>query len=404
MKRHKLSEYLKAYENGTLSYPDKLDFYRMVADPSNKDIVDEWLAEHWGVAHPLGMLPPEQSEELYRNIIESSNPPAAKRVAKRHRFLWTAAASIVIILTAGLFLINKYRAGNQENIIENNLALNQDVQSPKSNHATIKSSTGEILYLDKSANGEIMTQEGVTLEKKGEGQIEYSRTSANSLLSNITNTLTNPAGSQSISVEMSDGTRILLNSGSSLTYPVIFSGSERRVELYGEAYFEVEKDEKAPFIVSVGGRSAIKVLGTEFNVKCFDNEPADLITLVNGSVLVFAGNDSKSGSSYKLSPGEQAILANDGVVSIAKVDIQEYIAWRENIFYFNDTRLESIANSLMRWYGVQIKFQEENLKNAAFHAIISRKNNISTILDMIKMTGKIDYEMSDNEIIIKRTN
>lgn len=403
MENQKLREYLKAYENSTLSNSDKTEFYRMLADSSNKEIVQKWLADHWDTAKSLDMLSPEQSEGLFRNIIESSNTALAKGIFRRHRLAWIAAASVALILISGLFVINKYGAGNKQDIIENSLALNQDIQSPKSNYATIKSSTGEVLYLDKSQNGEILQQEGVTLAKTGEGQIQYSKISAQNLTSNITNSLTNPVGSQSISVEMADGTRILLNSGSSLTYPVIFSGGERRVELSGEAYFEVVKDDKLPFIVSVGGRSIVKVLGTEFNVKCYDNEPADLITLVYGSVEVSVGKNNKSDNSYRLSPGEQVILDSEGAVSVVKVDIQEHIGWRENMFYFNDTRLESIANSLMRWYGVEIKFEDETLKNTTFYAIISRKANISSILNLMRMTGTIDYEMTDNEVIIKPT-
>ena len=403
MKNQKLSKYLKAYENNNLSPSEKTEFYRMVADLSNEETINNWLESSWDASNSHNLLSKKQSAELLHKIMESSDSSTVKRTIWRNEFIWIAAASIVIILTCGLILINRYGAGSQSDIISENLSQNQDIQSPKSNYASIMLSTGEILELDKSKNGEIMVREGVKLEKIGEGQIQYSKVSGNNLISDITNTLINPPGSQSVAVELSDGTRIFLNAGSSLTYPVNFSGGERRVDLNGEAFFEVAKDKKLPFIVSMGGRSTVKVLGTEFNIKCYDNEPAVLVTLVNGSVQVAAGNSSKSDNFYKLIPGQQAILNNDGGVSIVKVDLQEHTIWKENIFYFNDTRLESIANSLMRWYGVEIKFKDENLKNSTFCAIISRRSNISTILNLLKKTGTIDYEISDNEILIKQT-
>ena len=403
MKNQKLSKYLKAYENNTLTPSEKIEFYRMVSDLSNKEIIDKWLTSSWDANDSLNLLSEKQSADLLQEIIESSDSTTVKRVTWRHKFKWIAAASIVVFLSSSLFLINRYVIDRQSNIFNENISQNQDIQSPNSNYASIKLSTGEILELDKSKNGEIVLQEGVKLEKLGDGQIQYSKVSGNNLISDITNTLINPSGSQSLAVELSDGTRIFLNAGSSLTYPVNFTGNERRVELKGEAFFEVAKDKKLPFIVSMGGRSTVKVLGTEFNVKCYDNEPAVLVTLVNGSVQVATGNGSKSDKFYKLIPGEQAILNNDGDVSIVKVDLQEHTIWKENIFYFNDTRLESIANSLMRWYGVEIKFKDENLKNSTFCAIISRKSNISTILNLLKKTGTIDYEISDSRILIKQT-
>ena len=130
MKNQKLSKYLKAYENNTLTPSEKIEFYRMVSDLSNKEIIDKWLTISWDANDSLNLLSEKQSADLLQEIIESSDSTTVKRVTWRHKFKWIAAASIVVFLSSSLFLINRYVIDRQSNIFNENISQNQDIQSP----------------------------------------------------------------------------------------------------------------------------------------------------------------------------------------------------------------------------------------------------------------------------------
>jgi ferric-dicitrate binding protein FerR (iron transport regulator) len=190
---------------------------------------------------------------------------------------------------------------------------------------------------------------------------------------------------------LADGSRIWLNAGSSVTYPVAFTGKERKVSVNGEAYFEVAPDHTKPFFVSKGEMS-LQVLGTHFNVNAYDDEQDIKITLLEGSVKV-----SQRGQTGLLKPGEQARVAAD--IKVANtVDLESVMAWKNGKFSFADEDLKSIMRQLMRWYDVDIIYQND-VPERFFTAEISRNKNLLALLKVLEASD-IHFKIEGRKLTV----
>lgn len=201
------------------------------------------------------------------------------------------------------------------------------------------------------------------------------------------NTLVVPRGGE-FALELTDGTRVWLNSESRLRYPVHFSGNERKVEMAGEVYFEVAKNEKQPFVVAVNGVD-IRVLGTSFNVSAYHEI---ITTLVEGKVQLTGGKER-----VILKPDQQAILS-DNRFEVKQVEARNYTLWKDGIFYFEDVDLETILDHMARWYNVNIFYVNPSLKTMKFSVEIKRYGDISEILRRIEQTKRVKFEIKDRII------
>ena len=182
-------------------------------------------------------------------------------------------------------------------------------------------------------------------------------------------------------LSLADGTLVYLNAETSLRYPVVFREGERVVELEGEAYFEVAKDEMRPFIVRMNG-SEIKVTGTSFNARAYGNEDEVVTTLVEGRVEV---------NGRKIQPGEQARCeVNTGNLTVKTVDVNRFIAWKEGYFVFRNERLEDVMKTLARWYGVEYHFLDEQSKNVRIGARFGRYDDMTPIIEMLRQTELVN--------------
>lgn len=208
-------------------------------------------------------------------------------------------------------------------------------------------------------------------------------------------TLTTPRG-KSFLLVLSDGTKVWINAESSLRYPVAFNGKERRVELKGEACFEVAKDENCPFIVSADGMDT-HVLGTKFNVRSYKTEDRH-VTLVHGKVQVTNKNSLKS---IILQPGQDLTYTETGEEKISNVNIATYTAWTEGMFYFEDSPLEEIMSSLGRWYNVNIDFERIELYNIRLNFWANRNAHLDEAVELLNKLEKVRVEYQDGTITIK---
>ncbi|WP_163710649.1 FecR family protein [Mangrovibacterium lignilyticum] len=200
-----------------------------------------------------------------------------------------------------------------------------------------------------------------------------------------TKTISTPLAAQT-TFKLPDGTQVWLNSGSSLAYPDEFSGNTRRVELHGEAYFDVTKS-KTPFIVDAGSCN-IKVLGTAFNVFNYDNE-LPVVTLDRGKVSIVTGKDEKI-----LTPGFQAVVdTSSQFVSLKKVDAPTYSLWRKHQLVFQDEELDKVAVKLERWYNVDIEIADSSLLGRRMTANIEYES-LTEVLDLMQVTMPIEYSFN----------
>ena len=208
------------------------------------------------------------------------------------------------------------------------------------------------------------------------------------------NTLRVPRGGE-FELTLTDGTVITLNSDSEVRYPVKFSGEERRIYLSGEAFLDVAKDAKHPFIVAVGN-SEIRVLGTSFNVQAYATEGKVFTTLVEGAVEMSSGNEK-----IKLNPGEQCVADSTGILTKHKVDTELYTGWKEGKLIFREQTLETVMKTLARWYNIEVIFENPEAKKILFTGNVRRYDSFEKILKMLEVTGDTRFEVNGNKVSVK---
>lgn len=220
--------------------------------------------------------------------------------------------------------------------------------------------------------------------------------SQNEKLSSIYNTIEVPNGEKS-QILLYDGTRVWLNSGTKFKYPVAFSRNTRDVFIEGEAFFDVAKDKRHPFVVNAG-RLKVKVLGTRFNVCAYPEDGEFFTTLEKGSVN--ASNDS--GDQVTLKPGEQVILncKTDGL-TYHKVNTDLYTSWKENLLKFDDATFDEVIKKMERWYDIKITVDPAVNTKERFTMTI-KTESLREMLALVSKTTKINYEIKVNSVLIKK--
>jgi transmembrane sensor len=299
------------------------------------------------------------------------------------------AAAVLIFISAGYF-INQDLARVDKNVVETQIKIG-------TNKATLTLEDGSEVVLEK---GNIYSSK--TANSDGE-KIIYNNTQNNSkeTKNNIAyNYLTIPRGGE-FYVQLSDSTKVWLNSETKIKFPVKFaSGEIRKVELiYGEAYFDVSSSAKhngASFKVITQAQE-VEVLGTEFNIKAYKNENEIATTLVEGKVAVGINNKMEI-----LNPTQQLNYnISDKTIKILTVNTDLETSWRKGYFSFTGKPLKEIMNVISRWYDIDIEFENKLNENKKFNGSLSRNQNIENILLTIKNTNNITYEIKSDKIIIK---
>lgn len=333
------------------------------------------------------------SEEIKQSIQEDLNYSIQEHSRNRIfriRAWKSAAAAILILLTAGIYY---YQISSEPVIVKTEIPRFKNDVAPGNNKAILTLDDGSTIDLDDAKTGILASESNIDIKKTGAGQLEYTAgtQSAKTVKYNI---LSTPMGGE-YQLVLPDGSKVWLNSGSTLRFPTAFIGSERIVELKGEAYFEIAKNTKMPFLVRTNNAMDIKVLGTQFNVMAYDDEKNINTTLIEGSVEVLKG----SGKTM-LKPGQEAILnRGSGNIKVAPADLEQAIAWKNGYFIFYNENIESIMRKVSRWYNVDIAYQG-NLSNKDFVGTISRNKNVSELLKMLELTGAIHFSIDGRRITV----
>ncbi len=308
------------------------------------------------------------------------------------KFMRYAAAAGVIIamLASSIYFFRAKESGKQ--IAKSEHGFKNDIL-PGGNRAILTLADGNQIALDSADNGMLARQGNTHVLKLDGGEISYKV--EDSLLTKsqevFYNTIATPRGGQ-YQVVLPDGSKIWLNAESSLTFPTVFSGKERNVELTGEGYFEIAKNASKPFRVKVND-AVVEVLGTHFNINSYHEEPGLKTTLLEGSVKVINGEKTRL-----LLPGEQLTIKKNGLQILSDdVNIEQVLAWKNGLFDFSDVDLQSISQQLSRWYNVDIAF-EGNIPPKHITGIISRKNQISAVLAMLEFTAGVHWKLEGSKV------
>ena len=201
---------------------------------------------------------------------------------------------------------------------------------------------------------------------------------------------------ETFKVVLSDGTEVLLNSDSRLSYPTVFKGKERVVSLEGEAYFNVTKNTEHPFIVK-SGNVQVRVLGTEFNM-CSYTPDNVRVTLIEGKVAV---SDTCGLQTVEMKPGQSAQLVSDGTFAVDEVDTETFLYWKEGFFYFDDVALVDMMKEIGKWYNIDIEFRNSEIMNLRMHFLANRQQKVSDLIELLNRMERIHVYLEGESLIIE---
>lgn len=272
------------------------------------------------------------------------------------------------------------------------LLLSQTIQ-PGSKKAVLTLADGSVWHIGDSAMLITTAQNHIRIDSNG--ILLQARKEVEPENADTYHLLSIPRGGE-FTMTLADGTRVWLNSESELRFPLQFHSEQRKVELTGEAYFEVTKDAVHPFVVEVRD-SKIQVLGTGFNVRSYSEEEQIVTTLVEGTVCFESIEDR-----VILKPGEQSILDKEGRLQKREVEVYPFVAWKEGYFIFRKQRLEDIMAMVSRWYNVEVYFEDDESKEITFSGGMMRYEGFEALMKMIETIGSINCTIKDDTVFIAK--
>lgn len=313
-------------------------------------------------------------------------------VPMKRRWRWVAAA--VAILVVG---ITSYMLFNKKAAIPVTATTNtnkNDVQ-PGGNKAILTLANGRQIVLDSADKG-MLAQEGNAQVMNDGFTLKYQSGAGNRLSTIAYNTLATPKGGQ-YKLVLPDGSKVWLNAASSIKYPTVFNEKQRSVEITGEAYFEITKDQHKPFHVHLPanmGGGQVEVLGTHFNVNAYSDEGDIKTTLLEGKVKV--KSDERS---VVLNPGEQARMKDKTAQVVKGIDTEEIVAWTNGMFIFRDQRIEDIMKQISRWYDVEIHYAGKPVQEG-FNGTIPRNVPVSKVLRLLELTTLVHFKIEGKKVTV----
>lgn len=384
-------------------YNSRTELLRMVrrylsgkATPEEKDFLEAYYSFFEKKQDFIGRLKAEE-KKLLEQELEAGIWNAVKDQEKKSiLLLWAkiaTAAMVLLCLSIGVYnFIGKFES--KESIAK--MPSPKEIP-PGGNKAILTLANGKKIILNDASNGMIAQQEGSYVEKTQDGKIVYEvRPEEDGVISSSLeyNTIEIPKAGQ-FQLILPDGTRVWMNSQSVLRYPTKFNNKERRVELTGEAYFEVAHDERLPFRVH-SRYQELTVLGTRFNVKAYADESGASTTLLQGKVEV---SNLFSGKTKILSPGNQSVITPDGAIAVSTVNAEQAVAWKSGFFAFDNQDIETIMTIISRWYNVDVEYKNVN-KGIRLGGTFSRSSNLSELLKNLELIGDVHFKIDGRRVVV----
>jgi transmembrane sensor len=392
MEEKELSEFLKKFSRNQYT-AEEHDVFMNWFQGLSRDEVEKVMDLYQEMADERdGRTYPELAEKIEARLNALDVHKETRIVALWPKLKYIAiACTVFLCIGIGLYY---FSTGQKQPILAENKGFKNNILQG-GNKAVLKLADGSEIILDAAKVGKLAEQEHTSIYKEKDGQLVFDASALNGKdqTAGITyNSLATPRGGQYM-LKLPDGTKVWLNSASSLRFPTTFSGKERMVELTGEGYFEVTKDKTKPFRVKTANQT-VEVLGTHFNVNAYPEEPAVVTTLLEGSVKL-----AKSGTDEVqfLKPGQQARLTN--IFTLHEVDPDAFVDWKDGYFKFSRENIQSIMRKVSRWYDVDVVY-EGTLTKEGFVGTVPRSKNIKELLDALKLTGLMNYKIEGSQVII----
>jgi ferric-dicitrate binding protein FerR (iron transport regulator) len=371
-----IDELLEAYSSGAATPDEEKALFDWVAGHPDSPVLKLHI-RRMITAHQEGTAPEADWEGLYRRIVGAAGIPEKRNF--RVRKLAIAASVAVLVAAAGLYFLSSRHPRDVATLPSKSLMA--DDVAPGTEKAVLRAA-GASVVLHRSDTSFVLA--GNTVHVSGAG-IRIAEATP------VTYTLEVPRGGD-YSLTLADGSKVWLNAASTLRYPSVFSGADREVWLEGEAYFQVHGTAEHPFVVHTP-RQRVEVLGTEFNIRAYQDDRQSVTTLLRGKVSV-----ESAGQALLLAPGEQALSGDESSPALnPSADIAEATAWKDGFFRFDKADIHAIMQQLARWYNVEVSYAP-GLDNHLFGALISRDNNISEVLNMLEQTGDIHFQITGRKV------
>jgi transmembrane sensor len=390
MPHTRLSILFDRYLSKSCTEAERQELAELILNKEHEQAVTALLEKAWLLTNGEMDMPEEKGTLIFNSILESGKKVVPVQKSKVIRINWrrvAVAASVIMMLGISSYFIF-FNRNKQNEIVKTELPVN--VEPPKGTKAMITLADGRTVALDSLTNGTLAVQGNVNVIKTADGQIVY-----NGSASAVEyNTLFNPRGSLVQPLTLNDGTKVWLNAESSIKFPTAFAGSERKVEVTGEAYFEVVHNTAQPFIVRDINRDAqVQVMGTNFNVNTYVDEAAMKVTLLEGSVNV------TNGSAFGLlKPGQQAQISSE-IKIVNSVDLEQVMAWKDGVFRFKNTNIGEIMRQVARWYNVEVDYKG-NFSDLNFGGSVSRQANLLELLKRLEATEALRFKMEGRKVIV----
>ncbi len=342
-------------------------------------------------------------DNILERIHETIYPVEEDQYSYRFYYLKsvTIAAIILLAITTGIYFYSNRELAEPEHFTE--IDVRNDI-APGYNKAILTLADGSKISLDDAANGLLASQGNIAITKTENGQIVYENNHIDrtKFMANrsVTNTIQTPKGGK-YQVRLPDGSKVWLNSASTLSYPTTFAGNERKVQLKGEAYFEISPNKNIPFRVQ-SGNQIVEVLGTHFNINSYDDEDYVKTTLLEGSVKVILNFKSDVNSNTRLlKPGEQSLTKpTRSDIRIENADTEKAIAWKNGYFKFRNTPIREIMREIERWYDVELVY-EGKMPTDEFTGFISNDVKISAVLKIMEESGGVKFTVKGKKLKVK---
>lgn len=375
---------LLRYTRGELSKEEEKGIEQVLLEVKGMNTLVEELKDKDRIEYEMHIIAKFNTEKALSKLKNR------KQVKRRGILSWIAAASVVVIGGVSAWILL-----SQEPDVDN-LSVTEKFEPGKA-IVTLEMASGLKYRLDTLSSVVRNNRVNVAFDNNdGVLKIKEQDSLADGATKEIGyNTVNVPYGG-TYTVELCDGTKVYLNSGTTLEFPSRFDGKVRSVILKGEAYFDVARNVSKPFVVEVD-EMKVKVLGTSFNVKSYVDEPGVYTTLVEGSVAILRDGQPEK----KIKPGEQAYYNKGvGTLSIAEVDVKEFTSWKDGVFYFKDIALEEILRIVSRWYDLEVFYMNQGAKSVIYSGKLPMYSSVEDVLRKFEISGDVRFELKGRTLTV----
>jgi len=375
---------LLRYTRGELSKEEEKGIEQVLSEVEGMNTLVGELKDKNRIEHEMHVIARFDTERALGKVKNR------KQVKRRGILPWIAAASVVVIAGVSAWILL-----SQEPDVHN-LPVAEKFEPGKA-VVTLEMASGLKYRLDTLSSVVRNNRVNVAFDNNDRVlKIKEQDSLADGATKEIGyNTINVPYGG-TYTVELCDGTKVYLNSGTTLEFPSRFDGKVRSVILKGEAYFDVARNVSKPFVVEVD-EMKVKVLGTSFNVKSYVDEPGVYTTLVEGSVAILRDGQPEK----KIKPGEQAYYNKGvGTLSIAEVDVKEFTSWKDGVFYFKDIALEEILRIVSRWYDLEVFYMNQGAKSVIYSGKLPMYSSVEDVLRKFEISGDVRFELKGRTLTV----